>query len=105
MAGRAQFMAETMVLGTISGLAGASMGLAVTIGAAAAQRWTPIVDLKLVWWAVLLGVVTGMLVGCCRLTAPPESSSRRSTPVGPPGSPADDITIGSGCIEGFSVHV
>ncbi|MDR2254365.1 MAG: ABC transporter permease [Bifidobacteriaceae bacterium] len=59
----AQFVAETSIVGLLGGLIGAAAGVLGVVGISAAREWTPVVDLRLVAAAALVGVVTGAVAG------------------------------------------
>lgn len=59
----AQFLVESGVLGTVGGIAGASLGILVVVGVAAARSWTVVIEPLAVVPAPLLGTVTGLLAG------------------------------------------
>lgn len=59
----AQFLAETTALGTLGGLLGTSVGVAVVVLTAAARDWTAILDPALVVPAPLIGSVVGLVAG------------------------------------------
>ncbi|MFI6522903.1 ABC transporter permease [Spirillospora sp. NPDC050679] len=55
----AQFLAESTALGTLGGLIGTALGVAVVVGIALANRWTAVLEP----WAVLPAPLAGSLVG------------------------------------------
>jgi macrolide transport system ATP-binding/permease protein len=59
----AQFLVESAAMGVVGGLLGASAGLLVVVGVAAAQTWTPVIDPFVPLAAPLIGGVTGLLAG------------------------------------------
>jgi putative ABC transport system permease protein len=59
----AQFVAESAVVGFLGGLTGAAAGVLAVVGLAAARQWTPVLDLRLVAAAALLGCAVGILAG------------------------------------------
>ncbi|AEE45277.1 ABC transporter permease [Cellulomonas fimi] len=59
----AQFMVESVIVGLLGGLVGASLGVATVVGVSAAQDWTPILDLRMVGVAALAGGLIGLLAG------------------------------------------
>ncbi|MDW5327204.1 ABC transporter permease [Plantactinospora sp. KLBMP9567] len=58
-----QFLTEAAIVGTIGGLIGTALAVLAVVSAAAAQRWTPLLDPWLVLPAPLLGTVIGVLAG------------------------------------------
>ncbi|GHS85830.1 ABC transporter permease [Actinomycetota bacterium] len=59
----AQFMTESVVLGTVGGVIGAAVGVATMIAVALAQGWAPISDPVLGGIGVALGPLIGLLAG------------------------------------------
>jgi cell division protein FtsX len=59
----AQFLLESAAMGVLGGLLGASAGLLVVVGVAAAQSWTPVVEPMVPLAAPLIGGLTGLLAG------------------------------------------
>lgn len=59
----AQFLAESVATGALGGLIGTTLGIAVTVGTAAAHRWTPVLEPWTVLAAPLLGAAAGALAG------------------------------------------
>jgi putative ABC transport system permease protein len=59
----AQFVAESAIVGLLGGLTGAAAGVLATVGLAAARQWTPVLDLRLVGAAALLGCAVGVMAG------------------------------------------
>ncbi|MBD8063711.1 ABC transporter permease [Oceanitalea stevensii] len=58
-----QFIAESVTIGLLGGLIGASMGAFAVVGISVVQKWTPILDLGLVAGSAALGGVIGLLAG------------------------------------------
>lgn len=58
-----QFVAESAIVGTLGGLLGGTAGLLTTLGVAAAQQWTPVIDLRAALAAPALGLVVGVVAG------------------------------------------
>jgi putative ABC transport system permease protein len=58
-----QFVAESAVVGCLGGLTGAAAGILATVGLAAAREWTPVLDLRLVGAAALVGLLVGVAAG------------------------------------------
>jgi macrolide transport system ATP-binding/permease protein len=59
----AQFLLESAAMGVLGGLLGASVGLLVVVGVAAAQSWTPVIAPMVPLAAPLIGGLTGLLAG------------------------------------------
>ena len=59
----AQFLGESALVGALGGVVGGTVGLLVTVAVSAAQRWTPVIDLRVVAAAPAAGVLVGMLAG------------------------------------------
>ncbi|WP_344342989.1 ABC transporter permease [Agrococcus versicolor] len=59
----AQFMLESVIVGLLGGLIGASVGTASIVGIAIAQGWTPVLDPLLAVAAASLGAVVGAGAG------------------------------------------
>lgn len=59
----AQFMVESVLIGLLGGVMGASLGVFAVVGVALVQQWTPIIDLWLVAGAAALGGVVGLAAG------------------------------------------
>lgn len=58
-----QFLAESVLLGSIGGLIGTALGVGVVVGVALWHGWTAIVDPQLVLLSPVLGAVTGAVAG------------------------------------------
>lgn len=58
-----QFVAESVVMGSLGGLAGAAVGVAAVLGVSVAQQWTPVVDPLVAVAGVVLGAVIGLAAG------------------------------------------
>jgi putative ABC transport system permease protein len=59
----AQFLAESVALGTLGGLIGTCIGVAIVVIFAAAKDWTAILDPAYTLPAPLIGAVVGLLAG------------------------------------------
>jgi putative ABC transport system permease protein len=59
----AQVLAESVILGLLGGLAGASLGVAAVVLIAKAMYWTPVVAPLTLWPAPLIGAAAGMIAG------------------------------------------
>jgi putative ABC transport system permease protein len=59
----AQFLAESMVVGLIGGIVGASVGILAIVGISVARDWTPVIDGSLAAQAPLVGALVGLLAG------------------------------------------
>ena len=59
----AQVLAESVMLGLLGGLAGASLGIAAVVLIAKAVGWTPVVAPLALWPAPLIGAAVGMIAG------------------------------------------
>jgi putative ABC transport system permease protein len=59
----AQFLTESTALGTLGGLTGTALGVAVVVTVAVAKNWTAVLDPVTVLPAPLIGSVVGMLAG------------------------------------------
>ena len=58
-----QFILESVVIGLLGGLIGASLGVFAVVGVALVQQWTPIIDPLLAGAAAVLGALVGLLAG------------------------------------------
>ncbi|MEA4944723.1 MAG: ABC transporter permease [Propionicimonas sp.] len=58
-----QFMVESVMIGLLGGLIGASLGVFAVVGVALVQQWTPIIDPLLAVAAALLGALVGLVAG------------------------------------------
>jgi putative ABC transport system permease protein len=58
-----QFIVESVVIGLLGGLIGASIGVIAVVGVSLAQQWTPIVDPLVAIGGALLGAVVGLVAG------------------------------------------
>jgi putative ABC transport system permease protein len=58
-----QFLVESVVVGFLGGLLGTAVGVVLTVAVSAVREWTPLLDLRLVFVAPLLGAVIGLLAG------------------------------------------
>lgn len=58
-----QVMAESVIIGLVGGLAGASLGIAAVVLIAKAKGWTPVVAPLALWPAPLIGAAAGMIAG------------------------------------------
>ena len=59
----AQVLAESVIVGLVGGLAGASLGVAAVVLIAKAVGWTPVVAPLALWPAPLIGAAAGMIAG------------------------------------------
>jgi putative ABC transport system permease protein len=59
----AQVLAESLILGLLGGLAGASLGVAVVVLVARAEGWTPVIAPLTLWPGPVVGAAAGMLAG------------------------------------------
>ncbi len=59
----AQFVVESVVVGLLGGLVGASLGVMAVVVVSLVQQWTPILDVRMAVGAALLGGVVGLLAG------------------------------------------
>lgn len=59
----AQFLVESVVIGFLGGLLGTTAGVLLTVTVSAARDWTPLLDIRLVVMAPLLGAVIGLAAG------------------------------------------
>ncbi len=58
-----QFILESVVIGLLGGLIGASLGVFAVVGVAVVQQWTPIIDPLLAGGAAVLGALVGLAAG------------------------------------------
>lgn len=58
-----QVLAESVILGLLGGVAGASLGIAAVVLIANARHWTPVVAPMALWPAPLIGAAAGMVAG------------------------------------------
>jgi putative ABC transport system permease protein len=59
----AQFLAESTALGLVGGVIGASVGIVIVVGVAAARDWTPVLSMWMPAAAPLAGALVGLLAG------------------------------------------
>lgn len=59
----AQFVVESIVIGLLGGLIGASLGVMAVVGVSLLQGWTPIVDPLVAVGGAVLGAVVGLVAG------------------------------------------
>jgi putative ABC transport system permease protein len=59
----AQFIAESLIIGTLGGLLGAALGIATIVSTSLARHWTPILDIRLVLAAIGAGITIGVIGG------------------------------------------
>jgi putative ABC transport system permease protein len=64
----AQVLAESVIIGLLGGLAGASLGVAAVVLIAKAVGWTPVVAPLALWPAPLIGAAAGMIAGIAPAT-------------------------------------
>ncbi|MBE7699490.1 ABC transporter permease [Oerskovia sp. Sa1BUA8] len=58
-----QFVVESVVIGLLGGLVGASLGVFTVVIVSVVQEWTPILDIRMAIGSALLGGVIGLLAG------------------------------------------
>ena len=58
-----KFLAESVALGVVGGIIGASVGILLVVSVAASRDWTPVLDLWLPLVAPLVGALVGLLAG------------------------------------------
>jgi ABC-type antimicrobial peptide transport system permease subunit len=58
-----QFLLESITLGLVGGVVGASVGTLVVVLVAAGRGWTPVLEAWVPFAAPLLGGVVGLLLG------------------------------------------
>lgn len=58
-----QFVVESVVIGLLGGLVGASLGVFTVVIVSVLQDWTPILDVRIAIGSALLGGVIGLLAG------------------------------------------
>lgn len=58
-----QFLVETLTLGTLSGLIGTALGVAVVITTSLTNHWTAVLNPAITTAAPLIGAITGLLAG------------------------------------------
>ncbi|MEK7423623.1 MAG: ABC transporter permease [Actinomycetota bacterium] len=59
----AQFLTESVALGVVGGIVGASVGILLVVSVAASREWTPVLDLWLPFVAPVVGALVGLLAG------------------------------------------
>jgi putative ABC transport system permease protein len=58
-----QFLAESVAMGVVGGIIGATVGILLVVGVSASRQWTPVLDLWLPVIAPLVGALVGLLAG------------------------------------------
>ena len=58
-----QFLSESVALGALAGVLGASLGILTIVFVSATRQWTPVVDPWLPFVAPVAGALTGLLAG------------------------------------------
>jgi len=58
-----QFLAESMVMGLVGGIIGATVGIVTIVAVAGSRQWTPVLDLWLPLAAPVVGAVVGLVAG------------------------------------------
>jgi ABC-type antimicrobial peptide transport system permease subunit len=58
-----QFLAESVAMGVVGGIIGATVGILLVVGVSASRQWTPVLDLWLPVIAPLVGAVVGLIAG------------------------------------------
>jgi putative ABC transport system permease protein len=58
-----QFLTESVALGLVGGIIGASVGILIVVGVAAARDWTPVLSMWMPAAAPAVGALVGLLAG------------------------------------------
>lgn len=58
-----QFLGESVAMGLVGGILGASIGTIVVVGVAASNEWTPVLDMRLALAAPPAGALVGLIAG------------------------------------------
>ena len=58
-----QFLAESVAMGVVGGIIGATVGILLVVGVSASRQWTPVLELWLPLVAPVVGAVVGLLAG------------------------------------------
>lgn len=58
-----QFLTESVALGLVGGIIGASVGILIVVGVSAAHEWTPVLNMWMPAAAPLVGALVGLLAG------------------------------------------
>jgi putative ABC transport system permease protein len=58
-----QFLAESMAMGLVGGIIGASVGILTVVAVASSRDWTPVLDLWLPLVAPVVGALVGLIAG------------------------------------------
>jgi putative ABC transport system permease protein len=58
-----QFLAESVAMGVVGGIIGATVGILLVVGVSASRQWTPVLELWLPVVAPFVGAVVGLLAG------------------------------------------
>ncbi|WP_445262991.1 ABC transporter permease [Pseudokineococcus sp. 1T1Z-3] len=58
-----QFLVESVVLGLLGGVVGASVGVMAVVGVSLVQQWVPVLSLPMSFGAALLGGLIGLVAG------------------------------------------
>jgi putative ABC transport system permease protein len=58
-----QFVVESVVIGLLGGLIGASLGVFAVVGVSLVQQWTPVVDPWMAVGSPVLGAIVGLAAG------------------------------------------
>jgi ABC-type antimicrobial peptide transport system permease subunit len=58
-----QFLAESMAMGLVGGIIGASVGILTVVAVASSRDWTPVLDLRLPFVAPVVGALVGLVAG------------------------------------------
>jgi len=58
-----QFLVESVVLGLLGGVVGASLGVVTVVGVSVVQQWTPVLDVPTAFGSALLGGAIGLVAG------------------------------------------
>jgi putative ABC transport system permease protein len=58
-----QFLTESLILATLGGIAGVTIGAAITVGMAATHGWTTLIPPEALYGGLLVSVAAGAIAG------------------------------------------